>query len=208
MAFIDHVTLEVSDTAAAADLYSGVFGVGSAVRLRASEAPTTGFRGFTLGLDVAESSGVDTLIGAAMAAGATALKPAKKQFWGGYSGVVQAPDGTIVKVATNAKKDVGQTEVTVERVVLLLGVADVAASKRFHVGHGLVVAKSYGSKYVEFTAGSGAVTLGLYKRAGLAKEFGVSPEGTGSHRLAIGSGAGPFTDPDGFAWESAAALEV
>ena len=32
---------------------------------------------------------------------------------------------------------------------------------------------------------------------------GVSPEGTGSHRLTMGSDAGPFTDPDGFAWEAA-----
>jgi hypothetical protein len=30
-----------------------------------------------------------------------------------------------------------------------------------------------------------------------------SPDGTGSHRLVIGSDAGPFTDPDGFAWEAA-----
>jgi len=40
-AFIDHLTLEVSDAAAAADFYAGVFGLGPAVRLRASEAPTT-----------------------------------------------------------------------------------------------------------------------------------------------------------------------
>ena len=31
----------------------------------------------------------------------------------------------------------------------------------------------------------------------------VRPEGTGSHRLMIDSDAGPFTDPDGFAWEPA-----
>jgi hypothetical protein len=28
-------------------------------------------------------------------------------------------------------------------------------------------------------------------------------EGTGSHRIVIGSNAGPFTDPDGFVWETA-----
>jgi hypothetical protein len=32
---------------------------------------------------------------------------------------------------------------------------------------------------------------------------GVSSDGTGSHRLIIGSDAGPFTAPDGFVWESA-----
>lgn len=37
---------------------------------------------------------------------------------------------------------------------------------------------------------------------GVAKDAGVSSDGTGSHRLMIGSDAGPFTDPDGFAWEA------
>jgi hypothetical protein len=40
-------------------------------------------------------------------------------------------------------------------------------------------------------------------RRALAKDAGVSPEGTGSHRIVIGSDTGPFTDPDGFAWEAA-----
>jgi hypothetical protein len=42
--------------------------------------------------------------------------------------------------------------------------------------------------------------MALYGRRALA---GVSPDGTGSHRLVIGSDAGPFTDPDGFAWDAA-----
>jgi hypothetical protein len=41
------------------------------------------------------------------------------------------------------------------------------------------------------------------RRRAAAKDAGVSPEGTGSHRLTIGSDAGPFTDPDGFAWQAA-----
>jgi hypothetical protein len=45
--------------------------------------------------------------------------------------------------------------------------------------------------------------LALYRHRALAKDAGVSPDGTGSHRLIIGSDAGPFTDPDGFAWETA-----
>jgi hypothetical protein len=31
----------------------------------------------------------------------------------------------------------------------------------------------------------------------------VPPEGSGSHRLAIGGNVGSFTDPDGFEWEAA-----
>lgn len=169
------------------------------MRVRGSEAPTSGFRGFTLSLVVPQPATVSGLIKAALDAGATPLKPVAKSFWG-YGGVVQAPDGTIWKVATSAKQDTGPDTRQVDQIALLLGAADVAASKRFYVGHGLAVAKSFGRKYVEFTAPSSAVKLALYGRRALAKDAGVAADGTGSHRLTIGSDAGPFTDPDGFAW--------
>jgi hypothetical protein len=44
------------------------------------------------------------------------------------------------------------------------------------------------------------VTLALYGRRALAKDAGVTPEGSGSHRIFIGADNGPFTDPDGFTW--------
>jgi len=80
----------------------------------------------------------------------------------------------------------------------------MAASKRFYVDHGLAVAKSFGRKYVEFATPSSSVKPALYGRRALAKDAGVPPEGTGSHRLTIGTDAEPFTDPDGFAWETTA----
>jgi hypothetical protein len=89
--------------------------------------------------------------------------------------------------------------------VLLLGVADVAASKRFYTDHGLAVAKSFGSKYVQFATPSSPVGFGLYGRRALAKDAGVAPDGSGAHRITIGSDVGSFTDPDGFAWETASA---
>jgi hypothetical protein len=61
------------------------------------------------------------------------------------------------------------------------------------------VATSFGRKYVEFATPSSPVTLALYGRRALAKDPGVSPDDAGSHRLTIGSDAGPFTDPDGLA---------
>jgi hypothetical protein len=79
----------------------------------------------------------------------------------------------------------------------------VAASKRFYVDRGLAVAKSFGRKYVEFETPSSPIRFGLYGRRALAKDAGVSPDGSGSHRLVIASNAGPFTDPDGFAWAPA-----
>jgi catechol 2,3-dioxygenase-like lactoylglutathione lyase family enzyme len=202
MTSIESVTLEVPDPTAANAFYTAFFGEGAPVGVRDSEAPTTGFRGFTLSLVVSQPSTVDELIGAALDAGATPLKPVKKGLWG-YGGVVRAPDGTIWKVATSSKKNTGPATRQIDDIVLLLGVADVAATKRFYVDRGLEVKRSFGRKYVEFAAPATHIKLALYGRRALAKDAGVSPEGTGSHRIVIGSQAGPFTDPDGFAWETA-----
>jgi uncharacterized glyoxalase superfamily protein PhnB len=203
MTSIDSITLEVADPTAAKHFYTDAFGLDAQIRLRASETPTTGFRGFTMSLTVSQPATVKSLIGTAIDAGATPLKPVAKSFWG-YGGVVQAPDGTIWKVATSSKKDTEPDTRRIDEIVLLLGAADVAASKRFYVDHGLAVAKSFGRKYVEFATPSSPVKLALYGRRALAKDAGVSPDGTGSHRLALGSDAGPFADPDGFEWETPA----
>ncbi|MCW2780738.1 MAG: hypothetical protein JWR35_1187 [Marmoricola sp.] len=200
MTAITSLTLEVPDPAAAEAFYEAL-GVGTHVSVRAAEAPTSGFRGYTLSLVVSQPNIVDAFIGAALAAGATSLKPTKKGFWG-YGGVVQAPDGAIWKVATSSKKDSGPATRQIDDIVLLLGVENVKATKQFYVDHGLTVAKSYGGKYVEFAGPSGGIKLALYKRDALAKDAGVSPDGSGSHRIAIGSDAGPFIDPDGFAWKN------
>ncbi|MCK7622582.1 glyoxalase [Streptomyces sp. RS10V-4] len=195
------VTLEVDDPQAARR-FTTAFGVDGHVRLRASDAPTTGFRGFTLALTVSGPATVDSFVGAAVAAGAAVLRPAAKSLWG-YGGVVQAPDGTLWKIATSAKKDTGPATRRLDDLVLLLGVADVKAAKRFSADRGLTVAKSFGGKYAEFAAdGSSPVKLALYRRRGLAKDLGVPADGTGSHRIVLGTPAAPFTDPDGFAWET------
>jgi predicted lactoylglutathione lyase len=203
MTSLQSVTLDVPDPTAADAFYTAAFDLDGQVSVRpASEAPTTGFRGFTLSLVVSGPSTVDSLVGTALAAGATVLKPVAKSFWG-YGGVVRAPDGAIWKVATSSKKDKGPATGTFDDLVLLLGVADVKASKRFYVERGLAVGKSFGSKYVEFDTPSSRVKLALYGRGALAKDAGVPADGSGSHRIAVVSDAGSFTDPDGFVWESA-----
>ncbi|CAM5502733.1 glyoxalase [Streptomyces pilosus] len=200
---IDSVTLEVADPDAAARFYADAFALDPArVRVRGSDAPSTGFRGFTLSLVVSQPGDVDALQAAALGAGATSLKPAAKSLWG-YGGVVQAPDGTVWQLATSSKKDTGPATRDIDEIVLLLGVEDVKASKQFYVERGLTVGKSFGGKYVEFTTAPDTVKLSLYKRRALGKVAGVSPDGTGSHRLTITSPTGPFTDPDGFTWEPA-----
>ena len=200
MTSIESLTLEVADPEAAKDFYTAAFGLGDQIHVHASQAPSSGFRGFTLSLLVSQPATAKAFLDAAIRAGATSLKPASKSFWG-YGGVVQAPDGAIWKVATSTKKDSGPATREFDTIALLLGCEDVAASKRFYVDHGFVVAKSFGGRYVEFEAPSGPITLALYKYRALAKDAGVAPDGSGSHRLIIGGDAGSFTDPDGFAWE-------
>ena len=136
--------------------------------------------------------------------GGTEVKPARKSLWG-YGGVVRSPDGTIWTVASSSKKDRGPATREIDEFVVQLGVADVAASKQFYVERGLEVAKSYGRRYVQFASQSDPVTLALYGRRALAKTAGVSPDGTGSHRIVLNGTAGSFTDPDGFTWESVTA---
>ncbi|MFJ8958060.1 glyoxalase [Lentzea sp. NPDC102401] len=199
MTSFDAITLEVADLAAAERFYANAFGLGSRLRLRESQEPATGFRGFTLSLTVAQPADVDVLIGGAIDAGATVLKPAAKSMWG-YGGVVRAPDGTIWKIATSQKKNTGPATGEIEDVVLLLGATDIVASKQCYLDQGFTVEKSFGRMYVQF-ASAGAVKLGLYRRRALAKDAGVSPEGSGSHRIVM-NGPGQFVDPDGFAWAS------
>ncbi len=199
---IESVILTTPDPQAAAAFNEAAFGLGARLQVRAGDAPTSGFRGFTLSLVVPGPSTVDSFFESALAAGATTVKPAKKSFWG-YGGVLQAPDGTLWKIATSSKKDSGATR-TVDDFVVLLGVEDVKATKQFYIERGLTVAKSFGSKYVEFAAPAASVKLALYGRRAAAKDAGVAPEGTGSHRVVFGGGLGTFTDPDGFEWETLA----
>jgi predicted lactoylglutathione lyase len=195
------VTLEVPDPGTAEAFYDKAFGPSVRVDVRSSDAPTTGFRGFTISLVVSQPNIVDGFIASAIDAGATTLKPAAKSFWG-YGGVVQAPDGAIWKVASSSKKNTGPATRDVEDVVLLIGVADVKASKRFYIERGMSVKKSFGSKYVEFDAAGSPLKLALYGRPALAKDAGVDARGTGSHRIVLGGDATAVTDADGFVWEN------
>ena len=203
MTSITAITLETADPAAGQRFYSDAFGLNGQVRLRATDAPTSGFRGFTLSLTTSQPANVNALVEAAVDGGATVVKPVAKSFWG-YGGVVQAPDGAIWKIATSAKKDSGPRTKQFDDLVLLLGVADVAATKRLYVERGLDVAKSFGRKYVEFASGTGGVKLALYGRRALAKDAGITADGSGSHRIAIHSDGAAFTDLDGFAFEALA----
>jgi uncharacterized glyoxalase superfamily protein PhnB len=200
---IDSLTLEVSDPDASRRFYETALGVASHVHARAASTPSTGFRGFSISLVVGQPSTVDSLLETALAGGAKTLKPAKKGLWG-YGAVVQDADDVIWKLATSAKKDKGPATREIDDLVLLIGATDLGATKRFYVEHGLPVKRSFPGRYVEFDAPPGGIKLALYPgRAGLAKDAGVSPDGSGPHGIAVNSKAGQFSDPDGFTWEAA-----
>jgi hypothetical protein len=199
---ITSLTLDVSDPAALQNFYETALGVGSRVRARTADTPATGFRGFTLSLVVGQPSTVDSLLETALAGGAKTLKPAHKGLWG-YGATVQDAGGVVWKLATSAKKDKGPATRTIDNLVLLIGAEDLGASKRFYVERGLPVKRSFPGRYVEFDAPAGAIKLALYPgRARLAKDAGVSLDGRGPHGITVHSGAGQFTDPDGFGWEA------
>ncbi|MFK3679004.1 glyoxalase [Microbacterium sp. NPDC090218] len=195
MVSLEVITIETSDPTAGR-FYEESLGLGERVRVQASAEPTSGFRGFLVGLVLRQPADVDELIDRAAEAGAVAVKPATKSLWG-YGGVLQAPDGTIVTLASS-KKNTGPATTDIEDVVLQLGVEDVVASKQFYVERGFDVGKSYGRKYVEFH--TRPISFTLNRRGDLAKTAGVPAGGTGSHRLLIGGEGEAFTDPDGYVW--------
>lgn len=200
---ITSLTLDVSDPEASQSFYDKAFGVSSKIHARKADSPMHGFRGFTLSLVVGQPSTVDSLFETAVAAGATAVKPAEKGMWG-YGAVVKDADGVIWKLATSAKKDKRPATREIDDLVLLLGASDLGASKRFYVDHGLTVKRSFPGRYAEFDAQNGGIKLALYPgRAGLAKDAGVPADGDGPHGIAVNSTAGEFTDPDGFRWAAA-----
>ncbi|MFC7550489.1 glyoxalase [Plantactinospora sp. GCM10030261] len=194
---ITSVVLQVEDVDAGSAFYTAL-GLSDRVQLTGGSSPTSGFRGYTLSLVTAGTAQVDAYVRAATEAGADLVKEPSKSLWG-YGGTFCAPDGAVWTVASSSKKDRGQAELSYDDLVLLLGVKDVKEAKRFYAEQGLRVAKGFGGKYVEFeTAG---IKVALQPRHAVAKNAGVSDDGSGSHRLTVIGDAGSFTDPDGFSWE-------
>jgi predicted lactoylglutathione lyase len=60
-----------------------------------------GFRGVTLSINLGSPAEVDAAMDTAVAAGARAVKPPQKVFWGGYSGYFGDPDGHLWELAHN-----------------------------------------------------------------------------------------------------------
>jgi catechol 2,3-dioxygenase-like lactoylglutathione lyase family enzyme len=62
---------------------------------------------------------------------------------------------------------------------IMLGVEDLARSKKFYgEGLGCPIAQDY-PKFISFDLGDGSSSLALYEREAAAQDAGVSPEGSG-----------------------------
>ena len=79
----------------------GLFGREDLAADQGRAGATLGTGAMTLAQNFATVDEVDAAFEAALAAGATALKPPEKVFWGGYSGYWADPDGHVWEVAMN-----------------------------------------------------------------------------------------------------------
>ena len=64
-------------------------------------AEGSGFRGFSLAHNVGSRAEVDIVVARAAAAGGAVVAPPSEKSWGGYSGYVADPDGTLWEIAWN-----------------------------------------------------------------------------------------------------------
>jgi catechol 2,3-dioxygenase-like lactoylglutathione lyase family enzyme len=185
---------------------------------RAGVSPgTRGFRGCALSATFGTAAEVDVVLAGAAASGARIVKPARSAIWGGYSGYFADLDGHLWKIASTSKpvrgsrhgvEEAGQPTATSAAVTL--GVAAVKRTRQFYEEElGFRVEKAFGGKFVSFVPAAGSWTLGLYTRAGLAKDAGVAAEGEGFggmtpatlDRAGRGDGGRYLTDPDGYVWQ-------
>jgi len=178
----DFVSLGLGEHSAPLSLYAN-----DALAADAQTKPDgDGFRGFTISYLVEQPAAVDLVVSRASAAGAQVIKPAKKSMWGGYSGVLRAPDGALWKVATPHKKgDAVDSIPAPTDVAVLLGLADVKRSLAFYEALGMTVGKAFGSKYADFASGAGTSTLALYGWEALAKDAGVPAAGSGFRSMTL-----------------------
>lgn len=78
-----------------------LFGASDLAADQGRPGDTLGTGAITLAQNFATKAEVDAAFEAALAAGATALKPPEEVFWGGYSGYWADPDGHVWEMAMN-----------------------------------------------------------------------------------------------------------
>lgn len=78
-----------------------LFGLGDLAEDQGRPDAPLGTGAMTLAQNFSTEAEVDAAFAQALAAGATALKPPRKVFWGGYSGYFADPDGHVWELAMN-----------------------------------------------------------------------------------------------------------
>lgn len=173
------------------ELYgTGDLGITDASALAAESgvsAEGSGFGGYIVSCVMEQPGEVVAVVDAAAGAGAEILKPAKKALFGSFSGAFRAPDGAVWKVSCERKKDTAaaKSPAVPTETGILLGVEDPKASKTFYTALGMETDRDYGATYIDFTVTAGSLRLGLMRRRDLAKDVGLSPEGSGFGRLVL-----------------------
>jgi catechol 2,3-dioxygenase-like lactoylglutathione lyase family enzyme len=72
-----------------------------------------------------------------------------------------------------------KTAVPLQVTAIMLGVEDLARSKKFYAeGLGCPIDQDY-PQFISFNLGDGSSSLALYERQAAAQDAGVSPEGSG-----------------------------
>lgn len=79
----------------------GLFGRAALAKDQGRPGAALGTGAATLGRNFATEAEVDAAFALALDAGAAALKPPEKVFWGGYSGYFADPDGHVWELAFN-----------------------------------------------------------------------------------------------------------
>jgi uncharacterized glyoxalase superfamily protein PhnB len=149
-------------------------------------AEGSGFRGVTLSYIVDNSEAVDSVLAAAADSGGTVVKPARNAMWGGYSGHVADPSGTLWKIVWPRRRGLfGRSRtvttgdpVTPREVVTTLGARDIPRTKGFYEELGVTVDKDY-KKFVSLRFAGGAAGMALYGWDALADDAGVAADGGG-----------------------------
>ncbi|MBK1786007.1 VOC family protein [Prauserella cavernicola] len=163
-----------------------------------ASSATSGFRGYVLSAIVDQPAEVKALLDAAVVAGATVVKSAKKALFGEFMATYQTPDGAVWKLAAASKKDAGPVPDPPKptETAVYLGVERPKESKVFYESLGMSADHDYGDKFVDFTIAGGGCRLGLLPRKALAKDAGVDENGDGFSALVLTHTATSRADVD------------
>jgi uncharacterized protein len=89
------------------------------------------------------------------------------------------PVRLVIEVEMSTQRRRKETTVPLQVTAIMIGVEDIARSKKFYgEGLGCTIDQDHPT-FVSFNLGEGSSSLALYQREAAAQDAGVSPEGSG-----------------------------